>query len=466
MNPYNFALLFFSFCNFFISLLVLLKRRDSIGKAYFVFSIFVTIWGTAWSIVISSNASYDVALFCARLTHGSAGLISVAWFQLTSIMAGRSKKYKKVVYGFYLTAFLTLCFSTTKWFVVGLRPAVGFPHYSRPGPLLTFYFIMYCLAVVLGFSQLWSAIKSSSGEQKQQFTGFFIATLIGFVGGTFIMLPVYDIFFPQYNLFLMPVYPFIMAYFMIRHRLFDLEQIAQSFQREKLATIGLLASSINHEIRNPLYAVKGLLETYVENVAEGLPHKEPLEISKRALNQVNRALDVITKLNRFAKPAPEETTRESKASIPEALQTVLDLISYEFELDKIHIRNHLPKDLPSIQADQRQLEEILFNLIVNACHAMKGQGGVLTLSSKLETSKLILEIKDTGTGIPQDQAKHLFEPFHTTKGENGTGLGLYITKQLVERNGGKINVTSRAGNGTAVTISFPIVDGKRLLQTS
>ena len=163
----------------------------------------------------------------------------------------------------------------------------------------------------------------------------------------------------------------------------------------------------------------------------------------------------------------------AKANIQEALQNVLDLVSYEFELDRIHIQNNIDHNLPPIQADQRQLEEILFNLIVNACHAMGKGGGELTISSSCYsrasgnpstldprskrsgmTDKVILEIADTGSGIPQEHLKHLFEPFHTTKGDKGTGLGLYITKQLVERNGGKISVKREERQGTSFVLEL------------
>ena len=274
-------------------------------------------------------------------------------------------------------------------------------------------------------------------------------------------LPIYDILFPQYNLLLLPIYPIMFSYFMIRHKLFDVEQIVQAFQKEKLATIGLLVASVNHEIRNPLYSAKSLLESYLEMKREGLSHKDPDVVSEKALKQIERALDVITKLNRFAKPT-QEPSPTSQASIQEAIKNVLDLISYEFELDKIHIKNQVDSNTPPIQADQRQLEEILFNLIVNACHAMKEgqetgdkrQGGRLEIKSTSHSSHVTIEIKDSGTGIPPEQAKHLFEPFHTTKGDKGTGLGLYITKQLVERNGGKIMVESKEGQGTIFRLEF------------
>ncbi len=478
MNPYNFALLFFSFCTFLISVMIWFKRRDQISRIYFAFSAFVTIWSTSWSVVISDNASYNVALLCSRLTHGSAGLIAVTWFHFALVFTDNLAKHKKLLIGFYIFSFVILCFIFTPWFVPEVVPAVGFKHYTRSGPLLDAYIIMFFAGVILGFVQLYNEIKRSVGEKKLQLQGLFVATLIGFLGGTSILLPMYGIMLPQYNLFMVPVYPFVMAYFIMRHRLFDVEQIVQAFQREKLVTIGLLAASINHEIRNPLYAVKSLLETYIDDDESGRQRKTPNEISKKALAQVSRALDVITKLNRFAKPATDSIAQDSKASIQEALQNVLDLVSYEFELDKIHIKDNLSKDLPPIQADQRQIEEILFNLIVNACHAMKERQktkdyrpetqAVLTLNSKLstknhggsaayfggETQNIVIEIQDTGTGIPLEQAKHLFEPFHTTKGDKGTGLGLYITKQLVERNGGKITVKTVEGHGTTFVLEF------------
>ncbi len=464
MNPYNFSTLLFSFGSFFVGLLVWFKRQDAIGRIYFLFSTVTAAWGMGFTVMLNQQISPHFALLSARFADGVAVFIPTIWLHLTLLMSDNYQFRKKVLLMLYIISFAFLSFAFTPFFVSNVKPILNFKYWPHPGILFHFFAVMFFIVVPYSFIQLYSKIKDSYGDEKKQLKGFFIAVLFGYVGGTVSFALNYNLPVPQYAIFLMPVYPFVTAYFMIRHRLFDIEQAVQAFQREKLATIGLLASSINHEIRNPLYAAKGLLE----NFKEGIGKKSVEEVTDRTLSQIIRVLDVITKLNRFAKPSNEEGgTRQgegAKANIQEAIQNVLDLVSHEFELDKIHIKNNLASNLPPVQADQRQLEEILFNLIVNACHAMTGQGtgderqdGILTLNSKLETNKLILEIKDTGTGIPPDQAKHLFEPFHTTKGDKGTGLGLYITKQLVERNGGKILLDSRNGYGTSFTLEFKLL---------
>jgi signal transduction histidine kinase len=460
MNPYNFALLFFAFSAFLIGLFVLLKRQDVVGRTYFVFSIVVTIWGVGHSLSISQNISYDLALRFDQFTHIGAVFIPVSWFHLTLVLSGNIQKYKKSLRRIYWVAALTSLSVLTPWFIADEIPALGFPHFTKPGPLYHIYVGMFLVLVPLGFVELWKLIKRVKSDEKIEMKGLFIATLFGFVGGSFAFLPVYGLMIPQYGYFIMPFYPFFMAYFMIRHRLFDVEQAVQAFQREKLATIGLIASSINHEIRNPLYIAKTAVESFLENEKEGIAQKKTsAQISETVLAQLNRALDVITKLNRFAKPTNEQSAEriEHSASIPEAINTVLDLISYEFELEKIHIKNEIPTDFPVAQCDPRQLEEILFNLIVNACHAMSG-GGILTLSAKLIAGgKIEMQVADTGTGVSPDRMKHLFEPFHTTKGEKGTGLGLYITKQLIELNGGRITVKSEEKKGTNFNLEFKVI---------
>ncbi len=461
MNPYNFALLFFSFCTFFVSLLIWLKRQDVIGKMYFLFSFFVSMWGAFASFIYNQQASYAQALLAARIADMFAIFIPVTWVHFVLVLT-KQKPKSFFLFSLYLFGLFIACFGLTDLFIPKLKAASGLIYYMHPGPIYHLFTIFYFTFVIYGFILLGYQVKKTKGEEKRQLIGLFIATFFGFLGGSLTFFPIYDMFItiPQYNIFLMPLYPFVIAYLMIRHRLFDAEEIAQAFQREKLAAIGLIAASVNHEIRNPLYAARSVLESYQESLSDGDSKKEPKEVTAKALNQIDRALEVITKLNRFAKPSNDSTNSNQQASIPEALQTVLDLVSYEFQLDKIKINNQIPKDIPFIQADQRQLEEILFNLIVNACHAME-QGGALAISAshpeRSEGSKVQIVIQDTGTGISLEQTKHLFEPFHTTKGDKGTGLGLYITKQLVERNGGKIFVSSKPNQGTSFVLEFKVL---------
>ena len=128
------------------------------------------------------------------------------------------------------------------------------------------------------------------------------------------------------------------------------------------------------------------------------------------------------------------------------------------DLEKIEFAQNIPTDLPPLKVDRRHLEEILFNLIVNACQALKAvprdtAKSKIEISAAQQNGHINIAISDNGPGIPSDRLKKIFEPFFTTK-EEGTGLGLYIVKQLVEKNSGKIFVQSECGKGTVFSLKF------------
>jgi len=496
MNIYSTSLLCFSFGVLLIAVLALIKRKDIVSMRFVLFSVSACGWGFPSSAWFSQIYSLETGLALMRIAHAFGVFIPISWLHFVFTFTGKKEPIKYFYFINYVISSLLLLLSPTPLFIKGLHPIMGFKYYTSYGPFYHIYSTLFFIYVPYAFYYLVSAYRASTGYARGQLKFLIIGTVIGFFSGGTAFLPVYDIPFIFLGFSLMPLYPIFMGIALMRYGLFDVQQIADAFQREKLATIGLIAASINHEIRNPLYAARGVLETYLENLKEGILRKEPKEVTERAMKQIDRALEVITKLNRFAKPVSDSIAQDSKASVQEAIQNVLDLVSYEFELDKIHIRNQIEPNIPPIQADQRQLEEILFNLIVNACHAMSAsnkehdrsaapyggaKGGTLVISASCHsrasgnldprskhseavllrkhsgmTDKVQITIKDTGTGIPSEQTKHLFEPFHTTKGEKGTGLGLYITKQLVERNHGKITVKSQEGKGTAFVLEFKV----------
>ncbi len=476
MSPYSFCLLFFSFCTFFISILIWLKRRDAVGRMYFFFSIFVAVWAFNISFMYANNVSYETILMTARLGNLFSLFIPVSWLLFVTIFIGERGKYRTLITIFYFLALSVVPFVFSQWFIPRLHAVSKIQLYTKGGWMLGVSAFMYYTLVPFSFYLLAKKIKKiSDPREKKQQIGFFIATSAGFIGGGFTYPPAWGISVPQYGIYLFPIYPFVMAYFMMRHGLFDLEQIAEAFQREKLATVGLLAASINHEIRNPLYIIKGLTESYAENKREGLPAKNPDEVIDKVSAQAGRILEVIKKLNYFVRPQEKAAGKQAQASIQTAVQTVLDLVSYEFSLDKIQIKNLVSPDVPAAAIDQHQLEEILFNLIVNACQAMLGSatkhgtdasfGAELSVSAdnKNKDGFVELRVSDTGCAMAPEQVKHLFEPFRTTKGEKGTGLGLYITKQIIERAGGTIKVETRPGTGTTVVLRLRKYGGRASL---
>lgn len=458
MSPYCFSLLFFSFCTFFISILIWLKRQDLIGKFYFFFSQFAVIWAIGFAFVISPDVSYETALFCARFLNASAIFLTATWFHFTLIYTNQTQYYKKTLSLIYFLAITVNCFSYTEFFIPAMKPLMGFEHYTIPGPLFHFFPLFYFIVVPFGFAQLYIKIKESTAEESTQLKGLSIATGSAFFGGALTFLPCYGVLVPPYVLFLFPVYPFVMAYFMTREKLFDAQEIADAFQREKMAVLGTMAASLNHEIKNPLFIVRGKAECHLDALARGkyISLEELQKASESTvspiLNQAVRALDIIQKFTDFARPFNIKSPKEN-VILSEVFQDVRELVSSEFQRSEVKLIHNLTNGV-SVMANRRHIEEILSNLIINACHAMGEKGGQVSVTAEASNKKVKIEVSDTGPGIPKENLEKVFKPFFTTKGPKGSGLGLYITKQLVERNGGKIKVDSKLGKGTTFRLEL------------
>jgi signal transduction histidine kinase len=488
MNPYNFSVLCFGFCSLIVGLFVWLKRQDDIGRLYFVLSLFYAGWALPFSIKISDNVSYFTALHAARIANCSAAFIPTIWFHFCLAYTGRGQSHPKLLRGLYLIPFLILAFSYTPWFVTSVRPILSFKYYATPG---IFYYLMtlnYFVIMPLGFMQLIKKVKDVSKAEGEQLWGLFWATFAAYLGGAVTFLPIYGIEFPQEGMFLLPLYPFALAYFMIRQKLFDVEEFAQAAHRDKLTAIGVLAASINHEVKNPLFIIKGLSESCLERQKEGIfPNDRKViesanDAMKRSIDQADRAMDIIKRLSLFAKAGIDSEIKFEAVSVAGVLEDILPLVRYELAAHQIALVREIPQNIPEVQADRRYLEEILFNLIVNAIQALKdtGEPGEIRIKADIASSsarlamphppviarspteatrqspaeQVIITIQDNGPGIPADKLKDVFRPFYTTKAE-GTGLGLYITQQLVEKIRGRIDVQSKVGMGTTFTVKLP-----------
>jgi len=236
---------------------------------------------------------------------------------------------------------------------------------------------------------------------------------------------------------------------------------AEAAQKEKMAVIGTLSAGINHEICNPLGIARGQCEAFLLNIKDGLyndkSQQELLDKAKdimaKVIKETDRATAITKKLSSFAKPAKGEA---ELISITKEVDEVFGLVGYELKLEKIEVEKRIEKDMPNIVADRKQFQEVLFNLVRNAGQAI-GEKGKITVSAWSEREKVYIDIKDTGSGIPEDKLKELFNPFFTTKEPGkGTGLGLFIVRQVVEKNGGRIYLKeTKVGEGTTFRIEFP-----------
>jgi signal transduction histidine kinase len=403
---------------------------------------------------LSSGTAQWWGVFCQTV----ALFIPSTWLHFVLVYTGLERKYQKALYGIYACTFLIFPFTFSKQFVIGFRPIAQFLNYPIPGMVYHVFTALFVIVVSLSFLIFWQAIIGASTEKKKDFRFVCFASLYGFVTGSLSLLPIYGIPLNQYNLLAMPLWQILLTYGMIRFQMFDVEEFAKAAHKDKLAAIGTLATSLNHEIKNPLYIIRGFAESYLEHLKEGnykTPEdalKKSQEILTKTVDQANRAMEIMRRFSMFAKQSVNDEAQLEDVSLERVLDDIVPLVNHELELDKIQLVRQIPKGFLPIRADCRHIEEILFNLIVNSCQAMK-EGGEIRISAAQQNGYACVTIEDTGPGIAPERLKQIFEPFYTTKQE-GTGLGLYVVKQLVERNNGKISVKSKMGKGTNFLLEF------------
>ncbi len=225
---------------------------------------------------------------------------------------------------------------------------------------------------------------------------------------------------------------------------------AYMIQSEKLASLGQLASGMAHEIHNPLTIISGEAQLYLERF-KGQDEKVDT-VLRSIIEECQRAADITRRILRFAKPAPPDFTAvDLRATIEESLT----LAGYQVRMEQVERVVQVAERLPKVRGNQNQLQEVLLNLILNACQAMGQHGGRLALSAAPNGSTVELRVTDTGPGIPAGALRKVFDPFYTTK-PTGTGLGLFVSQRIVKLHAGTIEVESTEGKGTCFTIQLPV----------
>jgi len=226
---------------------------------------------------------------------------------------------------------------------------------------------------------------------------------------------------------------------------------AYMIQSEKLASLGQLASGMAHEIHNPLTIISGEAQLYLERF-KGQDGKVD-EVLKSIIEECQRAADITRRILRFAKPAPSDL---APLDLKTTIEETLTLAGYQVRLEKVERIVSVPAELPKVRGNQNQLQEVILNLILNACQAMGEQGGKLMLRAEVAQDAFVtLRVADTGPGIPAGKLVKIFDPFYTTK-QTGTGLGLFVSQRIVKAHGGTIEVESREGKGACFTIRLPV----------
>jgi signal transduction histidine kinase len=231
----------------------------------------------------------------------------------------------------------------------------------------------------------------------------------------------------------------------------------QLLQAEKLATMGELASSIAHELNNPLATVSLRVESLIAQSTGDDPRLRELEIIGKEIERMSNLVSNLLQFSRRSQP------QISTVNVSDEIEKTLELVHYHLRKQNIAVAREFKPEGPLIHADRQQMRQLFLNLFTNAGDAMP-EGGTLTISvtNRPEEKEICIEIADTGVGIPPEILPKVLEAFYTTKPEGkGTGLGLAICKRIAQAHNGTLNITSEGGpgKGTRVCITLPFSNG-------
>jgi two-component system NtrC family sensor kinase len=229
------------------------------------------------------------------------------------------------------------------------------------------------------------------------------------------------------------------------------EMRVRLMESDRLAAVGELVAGVAHEVNNPLSSISAFAQLLLRDGGLSAAQRDSIEVIK---SETVRASQVVKDLLAFARRS--EPQREP-LDLNGVLQRTLRLRGYQLTSNKINVETDLAPELPPVVGDARQLQQVCLNLVTNAIQAMATLGGgTLFVSTRREGTDVVLDMRDTGPGIPDGARAHIFEPFFTTKGEGeGTGLGLSVSYGIVSAHGGQIEVASTSNAGTTFRVTLP-----------
>ena len=231
------------------------------------------------------------------------------------------------------------------------------------------------------------------------------------------------------------------------------EMRARLAETERLAAVGELVAGVAHEVNNPLCTISAFAQLLKRDGELGEEQRESVDV---ICSETQRASQVLRDLLTFARRSEGEN---ATIQLNDLLERTMRLRVYEMDSLGIKAEYDFANDLPLTRGDPRQIQQVVLNLVMNAIQAMEPMGGgTLRIASFAEGERVVLEVSDTGPGIPEAARAHVFEPFYTTK-RSGTGLGLSVSYGIVASHGGEISIVSTGPCGTTFRISLPTIYG-------
>jgi signal transduction histidine kinase len=235
-----------------------------------------------------------------------------------------------------------------------------------------------------------------------------------------------------------------------RDRLRQLE--ADLAHIDRVSTLGEMAASLAHEIKQPIAAAITSANSCIEWLAHEPPNLDRARAAAARIDKYgNRAAEIIDRIRSFYKKSPPQ---RELVDVNGIIHEMLTLLNGEAMRSSIAMRTDLSAELPKIMVDRVQLQQVFMNLMFNAVEAMKDSGGELTVKSQLQDGHLQFSVSDTGVGLPTEKMDQIFSAFFTSKPQ-GSGMGLAISRSIVESHGGRLWATANDGRGATFHFILP-----------
>ena len=229
---------------------------------------------------------------------------------------------------------------------------------------------------------------------------------------------------------------------------------------EKMASIGLLAAGVAHEVNTPLTGISSFTQMLLEGADPDDPRTRLLEKIER---QTFRAAKIVNGLLNLSRPASSAVSELAVVDLNVVIADVLGLLEHQFATHSVKLRRELSESPVMVLGIEHKLQQVFLNLFLNAKDAMP-KGGWLSVRTAIDGDRVVAEVADTGSGIPNEYLARIYDPFFTTKTMNqGTGLGLSITYGIVREHDGAIDCDSQVGQGTRFVLSFPLPQSRPAL---
>ena len=235
----------------------------------------------------------------------------------------------------------------------------------------------------------------------------------------------------------------------------DLKTSSEMIQTEKMRALGSMTAGVAHELNNPMMGILNFIQYAIKHTKEDDRRYEPLVDAER---EVRRCQDIITNLLTFSRVKAEGEEEFSLIKPSVLFDRIVQLHTYKLRSTNIHVNKHYPKDEAAVRMKVNKMQQVILNLVTNAIDAMKDcEKKELTLIVDIGKENVTLGVYDTGPGIDEETLDKIFEPFFTTKkAGQGTGLGLAVSRSIIEEHRGVLNCQSKVGEGARFIVTLPI----------